>query len=117
MTYEVGLHGSNRARLLLNITRCGGENVLAANDNYFAFTLIFPFDFAVEAGGHCQGCRLPAGIVWNSGLFRGVDGQEVTVTTSGFVSQCATVNGASPGICGATPTIRPTWGLIKSLYR
>ncbi len=114
--YEVGVHGPNRARILMGLTRCD-EAALNANQNYFGFDLTLVFYYAVEAGGPCVGCSLPATIVWNSGLFRGADGQEVTVTNSGLVSQCVTINGASPGTCAATPVLRTTWGSIKSLYR
>jgi hypothetical protein len=90
---------------------------LHAGVNYFAFLVTFSTARASQAGGPCAGCADPVVLVWTSARFVKLTGNMTTLTGPGLVSQCATLNGAAPGVCAATPARRLTWGAIKSLYR
>jgi hypothetical protein len=123
MGYGPGTGGPNRARLVGNVYRTTTFNVVA-NTNYYGFHLDFLMSPATEAGGTCAGCTKPTGFVWNSALIgeavtSGAEPEDVNITGSGIISNCATVNGAT-GFCSCAvmcPTRNHTWGALKSLYR
>ena len=69
----------------------------------------------------CEGCAIPACLVFNSVLIRRLPGSSVeTLTLSNpEVPGLERVRwqGGSGADCQAVPTRRSTWGAVKSLYR
>lgn len=66
----------------------------------------------------CTGCTQPMAIVWNTCILESNDGTPpLNMSSPDQGSNCATINGAGPATCGATPTTNTTWGAVKALYR
>jgi hypothetical protein len=78
---------------------------------------MFHFVFNTSNRNACPGCLDKVAIVWNLAEIYPESGPTVYLTGPDKGSVCATINGATPGTCAATPTRNTSWGMIKSLYR
>ena len=112
--YAPDLQHPGRATLNLHLLHKVREPyALRAGVNYFGFLVTI----STARAPQCAGCADPVVLIWSSARFVKLTGNSLTLTGPGLVSQCATVNGAPPGLCAATPARRHTWGAIKSLYQ
>lgn len=105
----------------------GFEQDLSAGTQYFEFNLVINSAKTVGTGS-CEGCSVPACIVFNSVTLNTSDGQFYWWSTvSGAVAPGSNFvtwqGGGSPstwrgtGCPRATPTKTSTWGSVKALYR
>ena len=130
INYEPGFDGHPyRARITLS---WGIPEALAgpvdADAEYYAFQVIVTNRYSVGSGS-CAGCLDPACIGFTSlWLYQpaGLGDYALCmpligtlVTWQGGAGYCPPADGPSPfpPECGATPVIRRSWGLIKTLYR
>lgn len=121
--YGLGTHGPNTGRLLASIARASSSpiNVSGPPTNYYAFTLTFTTDNAIEGGGgSCLGCPDPVQIVWNKGILYSVSG--AVGSEAAPVELSSTDPGSNPGVgvnAPSNPTAArsKTWGAVKALYR
>lgn len=116
--FEFGRGGPQRGRFRVWISRPSTAPVTVnAGTNYFAFTLgLYTFN-AVEAGGPCAGCTVPAQIVWNEAVLRSLIAPPVVITNPGLGSNVVTIFGGGSIPSGATTTQPASWGALKALYR
>jgi hypothetical protein len=75
--------------------------------------------FSVAQRGNCAGCVNRVAIVWNDSELAENTGNRYRITrpSPDKDTNCATINGAVPGTCAATPAKKTTWGQLKSIYR
>jgi hypothetical protein len=115
-----GRTGANTLALPFTCYRFSTLSV-TVDQTLFGVQLIVDGSNAVEAGGVCQGCSSNVTLGWNDAI----PGNATTVAAPtslhyptghfpGF-GNCIGI-GASPN-CGAVPTVKRTWGQLKSLYR
>ena len=118
---------TKRARLRLVATRLSGTAVSATRD-YALFEIVIDGQkSAVDPGdpssSACAGCQDPATIIFSSCQLQGVSGNNLLLTSpnnSPYGRQHVTWQGGGCLIdCLPCPvsTHRPTWGMLKSLYR
>jgi len=93
----------------------GAPLTLAPGNRYAMFRLRF-------SRGHTSGADACGGC--SAGACLAIDGISITTAAGGFsdspgnfVRWQSAGSCASVGFCGPTPTNRPTWGSVKSLYR
>ncbi len=116
-----GTGGAGRSRLVGVFSRSSASaGALTADVEYFAGSGFFDTNHATAANGICQGCLLPACIVWNYLLLQqpaGTPNGDIA-TSNQNIRQYMTWQGGGGTQCpGSTPTRRATWGQVKSLYR
>jgi len=127
--WNPGVGGPNRTRLYGVFARgSASAGALTADQEYYAGTGSFDTNHAIPDATTqpptqlCDGCLLPACIVWNYLILQqpaGTPGGDATITT-GNLFQFMTWQGGQVGGSGcpaATPTKKATWGQVKSLYR
>jgi hypothetical protein len=127
--YRIGSRGPNSVRMVAAVAVPQSVlQFLSAGHEYFGFNLTI--NHAKTVGiGNCAGCTTPVCMVFNSvmmttptqSLNRWLTGP-ANQTDSNFTTwQGGGVpvgpNGSAPGCPSATPTLRQTWGALKSLYR
>lgn len=103
----------NRALIQFADARLTPIATLNAGTNYYAFTLNFDEASAVDL----TGCSSPVAMVLNEIELASTTNVAVEEQAPGLRGNCATVNGAGPASCAATPVKNRTWGSVKSLYR
>jgi len=93
---------------------------LTAGTEYFLFNIVFNNVKTVGAGS-CDGCEIPACIVFNDAGVADLNGLRITLvdpTAPGTNSVAWQGGGGGQTGCpGVTPTRRSTWASVKSLYR
>lgn len=102
--------GARSARIACAAVRAGPTTLLPGR-NYFAFALRLFMDKSREAGGECDGCRVPVVIQWKSAVFEQVEGalrsrfqHAYEVEEPGLRGSCVGLNGASLPKCdGPSP--------------
>jgi hypothetical protein len=120
MIFERGFGAPNRARIkLIGAYTSGTPQPVLAGDEMVAFTLTI--NNAKTAGtGSCAGCTTPMCLV----LVMLVVGQSpaanppLSLDTPDVVDFVTWNDASNTSHCpGAVPTVRSTWGQVKSLYR
>jgi hypothetical protein len=120
--YGPDLPAPGRGKFIASVANPGFAPI-GAGENKFAIQLQFNTRNRVGGPGgmNCAGCTDAVALVWNYMLLESANGDanyEVTSREGSDKGQlCATVNGASPSTCAATPVHNRTWGSLKALYR
>jgi len=125
--YGIGARGPNTARIVAAIAVAPSQlQDLSGGEEYFAFNILISHTKTVGSGA-CAGCTTPVCLVLASinvttpvlannrklsGPGNGVDSDFVT-----WQGGAGVVVGGAIGCPAATPTVRGTWGSVKSLYR
>jgi len=129
-SWNPGVGGPNRTRLFGVFSRgSASAGALTAGTEYWAGTGSFDTNHSVADGttvpptALCDGCQMPACIVWNYLILQqpvGTPNGDIQITSPGTKGQFMTWQGGAVGGSGcpqATPTRQATWGQVKSLYR
>ena len=117
--YVIGFSGPNTARIKgVQAVSAAFPVALSAGTEYYAFSLIINASKTVGPGA-CVGCAEAVCIVLNEIKVLGFPNTTQQLTgplARNFVTwQGGTIQ--TPGCPLATPTIRSSWGRIKSIYR
>jgi hypothetical protein len=89
-----------------------------ANQRLFGVQLVLDTHQAIEAGGAATGCTRGVCMVLQQAIPGSAIGSPTTVLTAPSVfGNEVTFNGGSTTMCFSVPTVRHTWGQLKSLYR
>lgn len=127
-SYNIGLRGANTARVTLAIAvPLGAATDLVGRKEYFAVNLHINHSKTVGTGA-CGGCSTPVCIVLNrTKMTTPVLGHETyyvqgpsNLTDSDYATWQGGAGVSASGTTGcpaATPSVRSTWGAVKSLYR
>jgi hypothetical protein len=111
----------NTARIFLGaFVPLEQPQVLAADQLYFVVSQRLNHAKTVGAGS-CAGCETPVCMVFTSAVLRRFSAPNPEVTAPSFPGGNVITWGGGvagvPGCLAATPTLRSTWGSVKSLYR
>jgi len=115
--YVASSRGPNTARIVISFGVLASEfRALSAGTRYYAARLVFQNDPI----GACLGCEASACLLFNSihlGRLNSTPARDVYLETPGSPAANRVTWQSTSASCAAVPTLRHTWGQLKSLYR